>query len=93
MRQLQRSRVLWLPSLQTGFSYHRRDGNYQASNGAIVDVNRNSLQYGFGMGATGAGDDAASGSRRRISLGRRDLPSRDCGEQHGSPGTTPPAPC
>ncbi len=49
------AQVLWLPSIQAGFSFHRHDGNYQASNGDIVDVNRNSFQYGLGTGATGAG--------------------------------------
>lgn len=53
--QLERAEVMWLPSIQTGFSFHRHDGNYQASNGEIVDVNRNSFQYGLGAGATGAG--------------------------------------
>ncbi len=53
--QLAQAEVLWLPSIQAGFSFHRHDGNYQASNGDIVDVNRNSLQYGLGVGATGAG--------------------------------------
>ncbi len=52
---LDKAEVLWLPSLQTGFSFHRHDGNYQASNGEIVDVNRSSFQYGFGAGTTGAG--------------------------------------
>lgn len=49
------ARVLWLPSIQPGFSFHDHDGNYQASNGDIVDVDRNSFQYGLGAGATGAG--------------------------------------
>ena len=53
--RLERTQVLWLPSIQPGFSLHRHDGNYQASNGEIVDVNRNSVQYGLGAGATGAG--------------------------------------
>ncbi|MDB4637676.1 MAG: TolC family protein [Planctomycetaceae bacterium] len=53
--QLDQAEVLWLPSLQAGFSYHRHDGNYQSSNGQIVDVNRNSFQLGMGEGATGAG--------------------------------------
>lgn len=53
--QFDRAKVLWLPSLQPGFSFHRHDGNYQASDGRIVDVNRNSFQYGLGAGATGAG--------------------------------------
>lgn len=53
--RLAQAEVLWLPSIQAGFSLHRHDGNYQASDGDIVDVNRNSFQYGLGMGATGAG--------------------------------------
>ncbi|QDU36808.1 Outer membrane efflux protein [Maioricimonas rarisocia] len=53
--QLEQAEVLWLPSIQAGFSFHRHDGNYQASDGRIVDVNRNSFQYGLGAGATGAG--------------------------------------
>jgi outer membrane protein TolC len=52
---LARAEALWLPSIQAGFSLHRHDGNYQASDGSIIDVNRNSFQYGLGMGATGAG--------------------------------------
>lgn len=53
--QLDQAEVLWLPSLQAGFSFHRHDGNYQASNGQIVDVNRNSFQVGLGAGGVGAG--------------------------------------
>lgn len=53
--ELDQAKALWLPSIQTGFSFHRHDGNYQASNGSIVNVNRNSFQYGLGSGATGAG--------------------------------------
>jgi outer membrane protein TolC len=53
--QLDQAKVLWLPTLRAGFGFHRHDGNYQASDGSIVDVNRNSFQYGLGVGATGAG--------------------------------------
>ena len=53
--RLTQAKALWLPSIQAGFSFHRHDGNYQASNGDIVDVNRNSFQYGLGVAATGAG--------------------------------------
>jgi len=53
--RLEQANVLWLPSIQPGFSFHKHDGNYQASDGTIVDVNRNSFQYGLGAGATGAG--------------------------------------
>lgn len=53
--QLDAAHVLWLPTIQAGFSFNRHDGNLQASDGAIVDVNRNSFQYGLGAGAVGAG--------------------------------------
>ncbi|WP_145173590.1 TolC family protein [Rubripirellula lacrimiformis] len=53
--ELAQAEVLWLPSIQGGLNFHRHDGNYQASDGTIVDVNRNSFQYGLGNGAVGAG--------------------------------------
>lgn len=59
--EVAQARSLWLPSLQAGFSFHRHDGNYQASNGQIVDVNRNSFQYGLGAGAVGAGTTPVPG--------------------------------
>lgn len=66
--RLAQSRVLWLPSINAGFSFHRHDGNYQASDGTIVDVNRNSFQYGLGMGATGAGTTPRPGVVARFHL-------------------------
>jgi outer membrane protein TolC len=62
------ARVLWLPSIQPGLSFHRHDGNYQASNGAIVDVNRGSYQYGLGAGATGAGTTPRAGLQAQFHL-------------------------
>ncbi len=59
--QLARAEALWLPSIQSGFGFHRHDGNLQASGGDIVDVNRNSFQYGLGTGAVGAGTTPAPG--------------------------------
>lgn len=53
--QLDQSRVLWLPSIQSGFHFSRHDGNIQASDGSILDVNRSSVQYGLGVGAVAAG--------------------------------------
>lgn len=53
--QLERAELLWLPSIQAGFNYHRHDGNYQAINGSIVDINSNSMQAGLGAGAIAAG--------------------------------------
>jgi outer membrane protein TolC len=52
---LQAANVLWLPTIQSGVSYHRHEGNLQDVAGAIVDVNRSSLQAGLGAGAVGAG--------------------------------------
>ncbi len=52
---LQAANVLWLPTIQTGVSYNRHEGNLQDSAGAILDVSRSSLQAGLGAGAVGAG--------------------------------------
>ncbi|MEM7558828.1 MAG: TolC family protein [Planctomycetota bacterium] len=65
---LARDRALWLPTLQAGFSFHNHDGNYQASNGQIVDVNRNSFQYGLGVGGVAAGTTAQPGLIARFHL-------------------------
>lgn len=59
--QLDRAKVMWLPSIQTGFNYRRRDGNYQAVDGEIVDVNLNSMNYGLGAGAVAAGSPTRPG--------------------------------
>lgn len=59
--QLDRAKVMWLPSIQTGFNYRRRDGNYQAVDGTIVDVNLNSMNYGLGAGAVAAGSPTRPG--------------------------------
>lgn len=66
--RLDAAEALWLPTLQAGFSFHRHDGNYQASDGAIIDINRNSFQYGLGAGATGAGTTPAPGLVARFHL-------------------------
>lgn len=59
--QLAAAEALWLPSIQAGFSGRRHDGNYQAVDGDIVDVNLNSFQYGLGAGAVGAGTTTRPG--------------------------------
>lgn len=66
--QLDRARVMWLPSIQTGFNYRRRDGNYQDVQGAIVDVNLNSMNYGLGAGAVAAGSPTQPGVVARFHL-------------------------
>ena len=65
---LDQAEVLWLPSIEAGVSYNRHDGNLQASDGSIVDVNRSSLQYGFGAGAVGAGTTPRPGIRAQFHL-------------------------
>ncbi|MBP90808.1 MAG: hypothetical protein CMJ64_29540 [Planctomycetaceae bacterium] len=59
--RLAEAKVLWVPSLRAGMSYHHHDGNYQASSGGIVDVDRSSLQTGLGVGAVGAGTTPVPG--------------------------------
>lgn len=66
--KLDRARVMWLPSIQSGFNYRRRDGNYQDVQGAIVDVNLNSMNYGLGAGAVGAGSPTQPGVVARFHL-------------------------
>lgn len=66
--QLDRAEVLWLPSIQAGMNYHRHDGNYQAINGSIVDINSNSLQAGFGAGAIAAGTTPRPGLSAQFHL-------------------------
>lgn len=53
--------AMWLPSIRAGVSLHRHEGNLQASNGTIADVNRSSLQAGFGANAVGAGTTPTPG--------------------------------
>lgn len=59
--QLDRAKVMWLPSIQSGFNYRRRDGNYQDVQGSIVDVDLNSLNFGLGAGAVAAGSPTEPG--------------------------------
>ena len=59
--QLAAAKTLWLPTIQAGASYHRLDGNLQASTGQILDINRSSMQAGLGAGAVGAGQTIRPG--------------------------------
>jgi outer membrane protein TolC len=58
---LQAANVLWLPTIQTGVSYHHHEGTLQDSTGAILDVSRSSLEAGLGAGAVGAGTTTQPG--------------------------------
>ncbi len=59
--RLSQAKVLWVPSIRGGLSYHRHDGNLQNAAGSIIDVNRSSLQGGLGVGAVGAGTTTVPG--------------------------------
>ncbi len=59
--RLSAAKVLWVPSIRGGLSYHRHDGNLQNAAGSIMDVNRSSLQGGLGVGAVGAGTTTVPG--------------------------------
>lgn len=59
--QLDAAEILWVPNLQAGVNYHRHEGQLQDVGGAIVDINRSSLNAGLGAGAIGAGSTTAPG--------------------------------
>lgn len=59
--RLDAAEVLWAPSIRVGMSLHRHEGNLQASNGVIADVNRSSVQAGLGARAVGAGTTPTPG--------------------------------
>ncbi|MFN9986796.1 MAG: TolC family protein, partial [Pirellula sp.] len=66
--QLDRANALWLPTIQSGIAFRRRDGNYQAVDGSIVDVNLNSMNVGLGAGAVAAGSPPQPGIAARFHL-------------------------
>lgn len=66
--QMERANVMWLPSIQPGFNFRRRDGHYQAVGGEIVDVNLNSINYGLGSGAVAAGSPVVPGVMAQFHL-------------------------
>jgi outer membrane protein TolC len=45
--QLERARVLWLPTLQLGPDYYRHDGRIQDTTGNVFDVSRSSFMAGL----------------------------------------------
>ena len=48
--QLLQAKSLWLPSIRFGVGYNKHDGRLQATEGDVIDANRNSLFYGGGAG-------------------------------------------
>lgn len=56
--QLERARVLWLPTLFLGVDYARHDGQIQAVEGEVFTTSRSSFMVGGGPGLTFAATDA-----------------------------------
>mgnify|MGYP001041851234 FL=1 len=56
--QLERARVLWLPTLYTGVDYLRHDGRIQSPEGDVVGASRGSVMLGAGPYAVFAIADA-----------------------------------
>ncbi len=48
--QLDAAKALWLPSLNVGVGYTKHDGQIQATEGPVIDISRNSLFVGGGLG-------------------------------------------
>ncbi len=55
---LERAKVLWLPTLYLGVDYYRHDGNYQDSAGNILSGSKSSFMLGAGPSAIFALSDA-----------------------------------
>jgi outer membrane protein TolC len=53
--QVDRTKVLLLPTVAVGASYNRHEGQIQETDGNVLNVNRSSRYAGLGTGAVGAG--------------------------------------
>jgi outer membrane protein TolC len=53
--ELERARVLWVPSLTIGMDYNRHGGSLENDNGVLSNASNNAILFGFG---TGIGDAA-----------------------------------
>jgi len=48
--RLEQAQVLWLPSITVGGDYARHDGQFQSSDGTIVNNSHDSMMFGLGTG-------------------------------------------
>lgn len=60
------AKTLWLPSLRFGVGYNKHDGRLQETVGNVIEVERNSLFYGGGIGLGGAPLAAGAGGPPRL---------------------------
>ncbi len=72
--QLTQARMMWVPSLRAGVGYNRHDGRLQATEGEVIDANRNSLFLGGGMALGHASPAGGSSGPARLGV---DLPLAD----------------
>ena len=64
--QVDAADVLWIPSLRAGMVYNNHAGQIQATEGGVIDVNRNSLFVGGGAGVGNAPLNGGSGGPARM---------------------------
>ena len=64
-RHLQ-AKTLWLPSLRLGIGYNKHDGRLQETTGNVIEVERNSLFYGGGLGLGGMPLNGGAGGPPRL---------------------------
>jgi len=61
-----KAKVMWLPSINAGLGYTKHDGQIQATTGQVIDVSRNSLFVGGGLGTGNAPLTGGSGGPARL---------------------------
>ena len=79
--QLRAAKVLWLPSIRAGLSYHHHEGPLQDNVGAIVVGSRSALEAGLGTTAVGAGSPAIAGVSADFRLSDAVFQPRIAGQQ------------
>jgi outer membrane protein TolC len=78
---LRAAKVLWLPSIRAGLSYHHHEGPLQDNVGAIVVGSRSALEAGLGTTAVGAGSPAIAGVSADFRLSDAVFQPRIAGQQ------------
>ena len=66
-RHLQ-AKALWLPSIRLGVGYNKHDGRLQETTGNVIEVERNSLFYGGGLGLGGMPLNGGAGGPPRLAV-------------------------
>ena len=68
------AKTLWLPSIRFGVGYNKHDGRLQQTEGEVLEINRNSLFYGggLGLGAAPLAGNASGPPRLMVNLSLAD---------------------